>query len=68
MVGGFTAQGCGDEPRHGRPLLRVRILAWPEDVEVPQRDDFESVGRVERGAVLLAGELGGGVRERGRVT
>src|SRR6266576_5766853 len=63
----LTLQRRGDELRHGSCVLRVRILARPEYVEVPQHDGFETVGRVERRAILLARELGGGIgRQRAR--
>ena len=50
-----------DEPRHDRRILRGRVLAAPEDVEVPQRDGLDPVHPREADAEPLRSELGDGV-------
>src|SRR5881628_4200693 len=52
----------GDEARHHGGVLRLRILARAEDVEVAQDDRLEAVCRVEGDAVPFARELGRGIR------
>ena len=62
--GRLPGQGGGDEARHDRRVLRVRVLPGPEDVEIAQYDRLQPVGRLARDAVVLARELGGRVRRQ----
>ena len=53
-----------DEERDHRRVLRRRVLPWPEDVEVAQRDRLEAVDPLEAAAVSLLRQLGYGVRRQ----
>src|SRR5438105_10258826 len=54
----LSARHCGDEQRHDGGVLRVRVLAWAEDVEVAQHDRLEAViDPAEADAVALRSAL-----------
>ena len=54
---GLACVDRGDEARHDRGVLRSRVLARTEDVEVAERDRLEPVDARERDGVALRGEL-----------
>src|SRR6184192_3769709 len=51
-----------EESRDDRRVRRVRTLPRPEHVEIAECHAFDQPGPRERQHILLAGELGGGVR------
>ena len=61
----LSLQGRGNESRHDGRVLRARILAWPEDIAVPEHNGFQPVARIERRAIRLARELGRGSGRQG---
>src|SRR3989442_874161 len=60
-IGDASVERGLEEVGNDRGIGGVRTLAWPEDVEVPQRDTLNESGPGEGEHVLFAGQLRRGI-------